>query len=56
MNPFEHAWNALGRAIAMHQPPPRTILELKIALVKEWNGLPQGLLNSLINSMHTRCA
>ena len=32
--------NMLGRAIAMRQPPPRTILELKIALVEEWEGLP----------------
>lgn len=56
LNPIEHAWDALGRAIAMRQPPPRTILELKIALVEEWEGLPQPLLNSLINSMHTRCA
>lgn len=56
LNPIEHAWDALGRAIAIRQPPPRTIPELKTALVEEWEGLPQALLNSLINSMHTRCA
>ncbi|GIY14697.1 DDE_3 domain-containing protein [Caerostris extrusa] len=50
LNPIEH--HSLGRAIYL----PRTILELKIALVEEWEGLPQALLNSLINSMHTRCA
>ena len=54
LNPIEHAWDALGRGIAMRQPPPRTILELKITLMEEWEGLPQALLNSLINSMHTR--
>ncbi|XP_071037000.1 uncharacterized protein [Parasteatoda tepidariorum] len=51
LNPIEHAWDALGRAITMSQPPSRTILELKIALVKEWEGLPQLLINSLINSI-----
>ena len=37
LNPIEHAWDALGRAIAMRQPPPRTILELRSALVEEWD-------------------
>ncbi|GIY28147.1 DDE_3 domain-containing protein [Caerostris extrusa] len=49
LNHIEHAWDAL----VMSQPPPRTILELKIALGEEWEGLPQALLNSLNNSMHT---
>ena len=56
VNPIEDSWDALGRIIAMRQLPPRTILELKIALVEEWEGLPQELLNSFINSVHTRCA
>jgi hypothetical protein len=53
LNPIEHGWDAFGRAIAVRQPPPRTIPELKTALME---GLPQALLNSVINSMHTRCA
>ena len=48
LNPIERAWDALGRPIALHQPPPRTILELKIALVEEFEVLLQALLNSLI--------
>ena len=40
LNLIEHAWDALGRVIAMRQPPPRNILELKIALLEEWEGLP----------------
>ena len=56
LNPIEHAWNALERTVAMCQPPPRTILELKHALVEEWESLPQALFNSLIKSMHTICA
>ena len=56
LNPIEHAWDALGRTIEICQLPPRTIQELKIAVVEEQEGLPQALLNSLINSMYTRCA
>ena len=56
MNSIEHAWDALERAIEMRQPPSRTILELKIALVEECEGIPQAFLNSFINSMYTRCA
>ena len=52
LNPIEHAWDALGRDIAMRQPLLRIILELKITLKEELEGLPQALLNSLINSMH----
>ena len=52
LNLIEHAWNALARSISMSQPPPRIILELKIALVEEWEGLPQALLNSLNNIVH----
>ena len=35
LNPIEHAWDALGRVIAMRQSSPRIILQLKIALVEE---------------------
>ena len=56
LNLIEHAWDALGRAVAARQPPSRTIQELKTALEEEWVRIPQVLLNSLINSMATRCA
>ncbi|GIY86364.1 hypothetical protein CEXT_358321 [Caerostris extrusa] len=43
------------KAITMCQPPP--ISGLKIALVEEWGGVfHKPPPNSLINSMHTRCA
>ncbi|GFV42712.1 transposable element Tcb2 transposase [Trichonephila clavipes] len=28
MNPIEHVWDALGRRVAGHQPPPKTLQEL----------------------------
>ena len=56
LNLIKHVWYALGRVIAKRKPPSRTILELKIALLEEWEVLPQALLNSLISCMHTHCA
>lgn len=55
LNPIEHVWDALGRSIAARNPPPRTIPEVKTALLYEWDQLPQTLLNSLISSMPSRC-
>lgn len=55
LNPIEHVWDALGRAVATRNPPPRTIKELKTALLNEWDQLPQTLINCLISSMTSRC-
>ncbi|GFY09000.1 transposable element Tcb1 transposase [Trichonephila clavipes] len=54
MNPIEHVWNALGRRVAGRQPPPQTLQELKIALLEEWDRIPQLVINSLIDSMPQR--
>ncbi|GBN91999.1 hypothetical protein AVEN_73027-1 [Araneus ventricosus] len=55
LNPIEHVWDALGRAIATHNPPPRTIQEMKTALLNEWDQLPQEMINCLISSMKSHC-
>ncbi|GFW12364.1 transposable element Tcb2 transposase [Trichonephila clavipes] len=55
MNPIEHVWDALGRRVAGHQiPPPQTLQELERALLEEWDGIPQLVINSLIDSMPQR--
>ncbi|GFW61760.1 transposable element Tcb2 transposase [Trichonephila clavipes] len=54
MNPIEHIWDALGRRVAGHQPPPQTLQELKKALLEEWDRIPQFEINSLIDSMSQR--
>ncbi|GFU71602.1 retrovirus-related Pol polyprotein from transposon opus [Trichonephila clavipes] len=51
MNPIEHVWDALGRRVAGRQPPPQTLQELERDLVKEWDRIPQLVINSLIDSM-----
>ncbi|GBN43854.1 hypothetical protein AVEN_10997-1 [Araneus ventricosus] len=55
LNPIEHVWDALGRAIATRNPPPRTNQEMKTALLNEWDQLPQEMINCLISSMKSRC-
>ncbi|GBL87387.1 hypothetical protein AVEN_118335-1 [Araneus ventricosus] len=57
LNPIEHVWGALGRAIATRNPPPRTSVEneLKTSLLNEWDQLPQEMINCLISSMKSRC-
>ncbi|GBN12829.1 Transposable element Tcb2 transposase [Araneus ventricosus] len=55
LNPIEHVWDALGRAIASRNPPPRTIQEMKTALLNEWGQLPQEMINCFISSMKSRC-
>jgi transposase len=55
LNPIEHVWDALGRRVSSRQPPPRTLNELKIALIQEWSLLPVELINVLIDSMPRRC-
>ncbi|GFV90975.1 transposable element Tcb2 transposase [Trichonephila clavipes] len=56
MNPIEHVWDALGRRVAGHQPPPQTLQELKRALLEEWDRISQLVINSLIDSMPQRCS
>ncbi|UYV64990.1 hypothetical protein LAZ67_3002675 [Cordylochernes scorpioides] len=55
LNPIEHVWDALGRRIGARHPYPRTLVELRTALLEEWDVLPLDLLQSLVNSMRARC-
>ncbi|GFW62335.1 transposable element Tcb2 transposase [Trichonephila clavipes] len=56
MNPIENVWDALGRQIAGHQPPPQTLQELERAVLEEWDRIPQLVINSHIDSMLQRCS
>ncbi|GFW66149.1 transposable element Tcb2 transposase [Trichonephila clavipes] len=46
LNPIEHVWDM----------PPATVRDLEIALLEEWNSIPQSLIDNLIASMANRCA
>ncbi|GFX26234.1 hypothetical protein TNCV_948341 [Trichonephila clavipes] len=44
----------LGRRIAARPRPPATVRDLEIALLEEWNSIPQNLIDKLIASMANR--
>ncbi|GFU24047.1 uncharacterized protein TNCV_4177411 [Trichonephila clavipes] len=56
LNPIKHVWDMLGRRIAARPRPPATVRDLEIALLEEWNSIPQILIDNLIASMANRCA
>ncbi|GFV29154.1 transposable element Tcb2 transposase [Trichonephila clavipes] len=56
LNPIEHVWDMFGRRIAARPRPPATVRDLEIALLEEWNSIPQSLIDNLIVSMANRCA
>uniref|UniRef100_A0A3B4T2P6 Tc1-like transposase DDE domain-containing protein n=1 Tax=Seriola dumerili TaxID=41447 RepID=A0A3B4T2P6_SERDU len=51
MNPIEHAWDALGRAIKERDNIPQTLQELAQALTEEWDTLPTDNIIKLVDSM-----
>ncbi|GFS63384.1 transposable element Tcb1 transposase [Trichonephila clavipes] len=36
LNPIENLWDALGRAVSSHFPPPAILIELETAQKEEW--------------------
>ncbi|UYV73054.1 hypothetical protein LAZ67_10001682 [Cordylochernes scorpioides] len=56
LNPIEHVWDALGRRIGARHPSPRTLVELRTALLEEWGLLPLDLLQSLLPLTSERMA
>lgn len=54
LNPIEHAWDALKRAVWNREPRPQTVPELREAAIEEWDRLPQEMLDNLILSMPRR--
>ena len=55
LNPIEHTWDMLQKAISSRQVQPATARELREALIEEWAQLPQHKLRRLIGSMRRRC-
>ena len=53
LNPIEHAWDQLERAVyARH---PRNLQDLRHRLMEEWDALPQYWIGRSIRSMRRRC-
>ncbi|GFV55222.1 transposable element Tcb1 transposase [Trichonephila clavipes] len=54
-NPIEYVSDMLGRRIAVRQPPPTCLPELRRALLDEWCNIFQDQIDNLIRSM-PRCS
>ena len=55
LNPIEHVWDQLGRAIQARLNVNSTRTDLRRFLV-EWDRLPQDNVQRLVHSMRRRCA
>lgn len=54
LNPIEHVWDHLERAVHKRKPFPKTINELKDALKDEWNKIGKDYLQNLVQSIPRR--
>lgn len=54
LNPIEHLWDQLGTSIRRQLNPPRDLQELRTALEREWDQIPQVRVANLIRSMPRR--
>ena len=50
MNPIEHLWDALGRRLAVLNPPSQTLAELATVLQEQWLSLPMELIDRIIEN------
>ena len=54
LNPFEHLWDNLDQSVRRRPIPPSNFIQLRQALIQEWNNIPQAEINTLIRSMRQR--
>ena len=47
---IKHLWDELGRRVRNGLNPPKTLDELRRALIQEWNNIPQTFIRNLIGS------
>ena len=51
LSPIEHLWDILDSRVRRLPQPPTTLQALLVALIQEWNAIPQAQINRLILSM-----
>jgi len=54
LNPIEHVWDMLQKAISSRPVKPTTVQELRRALLEEWVRIPQISIRRLVSSMRRR--
>ena len=55
LNPIEHLWDQLGRAVRARVTNTTTLADLRQMLVEEWDAIPQQCVTRLVTSMRRRC-
>ena len=55
LNPIEHLWDQLGRAMRKRVTNATTLAGLRQILIDEWNAIPQQRFTKLIKNMRMRC-
>ena len=54
LNPIKHLWDALDRRVRKRVNVPNNIAQLQLALIQEWNNIPQRTIDNLVGSMVRR--
>ena len=54
LSPIEHLWDELSRRIHNGNQQINTVAQLRQVLVREWNNLPNALVQRYVNSMRRR--
>ena len=54
LNPIEHLWDQLKRAVRRRPVQPQTLQDLRLALTKEYQAISQERISNLIHSMPQR--
>ena len=55
LSPIEQVWSEMGRQLNQLDPPPGTLPQLRAALVRLWDGIPQQFIRNLVRSVDRRC-
>ena len=55
LNPIEHVWDQLGRAVQQRLNVNSTLVDLRRYMLEEWDRLPIDKLQQLIHGMRRRC-
>ena len=55
LNPIEHLWDNLDQRVRRCPILPPSVIQLRKAVIWEWNKIPQAEINTLIRSMRQRC-
>ena len=54
LNPIEHLWDALDRRVRKRVNVPNNVAHLQLAIIQEWNNIPQRTIDNLVGSMVRR--